>query len=115
MAKFTKETAKHFGSKGGHRKAEVQKLKRTAKEIVNQLLDSTSSGILTYKDELIEELLKLGLKGDLNAIKYIFELAGEAPSQAIEVTGKDGTPLNEPKKLSKTEIKMLIKELQDEF
>lgn len=115
MAKFTKENAKQFGCRGGKKSAEVKKIKRTAKDIINELLDSNSSGLLTYKDELLEELLKLGLKGDLNAIKYIFELAGEAPSQAIEVTGKDGAPLNEPKKLSKAEIKLFIKELQEEF
>ena len=43
---------------------------------------------------MIQKLIAKAVgESDLNAIKYIVELIGEAASQKIEVTGKDGKDL----------------------
>lgn len=113
--RFTKENAKYFGSRGGKKSAQIRENKETAKEILTRLLEATDEDGESVKESIVLELINMALQGDLQAIKYVMELSGEVPTQRVEVTGKDGAPLVEHKRLSYAEIKQLMKELEEEI
>lgn len=94
----SREEAKKNGKKGGIASGKARLAKKTAREYAIAALEGVVKGKdgtkTTVKDVMIQKLIaKAVSESDLNAIKYIVELIGEAASQKIEVTGKDGKDL----------------------
>ena len=94
----SREEAKKNGKKGGIASGKARLAKKTAREYAIAALEGVVKGkdgnTTTVKDVMIQKLIaKAVSESDLNAIKYIVELIGEAASQKIEVTGKDGKDL----------------------
>ena len=92
------EEARENGKKGGIASGKARLAKKTAREYAIAALEGVVKGKdgtkTTVKDVMIQKLIaKAVSESDLNAIKYIVELIGEAASQKIEVTGKDGKDL----------------------
>ena len=92
------EEARKNGKKGGIASGKARLAKKTAREYAIAALEGVVKGKdgtkTTVKDVMIQKLIaKAVSESDLNAIKYIVELIGEAASQKIEVTGKDGKDL----------------------
>ena len=92
------EEARKNGKKGGIASGKARLAKKTAREYAIAALEGVVKGkdgnTTTVKDVMIQKLIaKAVSESDLNAIKYIVELIGEAASQKIEVTGKDGKDL----------------------
>ena len=111
--------ARERGKKGGIASGKARLAKKTAREYAIAALEGVVKGKdgtkTTVKDVMIQKLIaKAVSESDLNAIIYIVELIGEAASQKIEVTGKDGKDLLQ-KDLSKDEAKALIAEMSAEF
>jgi hypothetical protein len=115
MAKFTKQNASAMGRKGGFMKAQRERNEETARQVLERLLCNMDEHGTSARELIVIELLDMALKGDLQAIKYVFELSGEVPTQRIEVTGKDGKDFNERKRLSKEEILQFMRELDKEI
>ena len=80
----SKEEAKEISRKGGINSGISRREKRRAREVVQILLDEKvkdAEGKTTTRRELILRGLVSGAEGDLAKAKYLFELAGEAPTQ----------------------------------
>lgn len=102
----------------GRRSAEVRRQKRSAREFARAALDCVKEvdGKKMYvKDIMIQRILEKALNGDLKAARLLLELVGEAPTQRMEVTGKDGAPLMPDSKiLTADELRALHKKLDAE-
>ena len=80
----SKEEAKEISRKGGINSGISRREKKRAKEVVQILLDEKvkdEDGKTVTRRELILRGLVSGAEGDLAKAKYLFELAGEAPTQ----------------------------------
>lgn len=113
------EEARENGKKGGIASGKARLAKKTAREYAIAALEGVVKGKdgtkTTVKDVMIQKLIaKAVSESDLNAIKYIVELIGEAASQKIEVTGKDGKDLfkNKTDEELEAEIAELIRKLE---
>ena len=119
----TKEEQKEIARKGGIKSGEIRREKKRFKELFLSLLEDDFKGDKnkpknerrTNKDLFVMRMMKQAMDGDLNSQKYIIEMIGEAPSKKVEVTGANGAPLVERKRLSGDEIKKLMKELEKEI
>ena len=92
------DEARENGKKGDIASGKARLAKKTAREYAIAALEGVVKGKdgtkTTVKDVMIQKLIAKAVgESDLNAIKYIVELIGEAASQKIEVTGKDGKDL----------------------
>ena len=115
----TPNERKELARKAGKASGKARLAKKTAREYAIAALEGVvndkNGKSTTVKDVMIQKLIAKAVgESDLNAIKYIVELIGEAASQKIEVTGKDGKDLLQ-KDLSKDEAKALIAEMSAEF
>lgn len=115
----SKDEARARGRKGGIASGKARREKKTAREYAIAALEAettdSSGKKVVIKDAMIQKLIVRAIsETDLNAIKYILELIGDAPSQKIEVTGKDGSDLMKTE-ISKEEAKKLVAELGAEF
>ena len=114
----SREEAKKNGRKGGIASGESKRAKKTLRESLTAALDAKTSingEETSIKDAMMRSLVVNAVKNnDLAAIKYIAELIGEAPTQRIEVTGKDGKDIIQ-KDLSREEAKEFVKELGKEY
>lgn len=114
----SREEAKRNGRKGGIASGESKRAKKTLREYLTAALDAKTSvngEETSIKDAMMRSLVVNAVKNnDLAAIKYIAELIGEAPTQRIEVTGKDGKDIIQ-KDLSRDEARELVKEMGKEF
>ena len=106
FAEISKEELREIASRGGHNSVEVRRQRRTAKEAADMLLS------LPLKNkEMLERLEEMGIpegesvnnmlasvmalmlkgwSGDANAIKTLFELVGEGPTQNINANVTHG-------------------------
>ena len=108
---------------GGVKSGEIRREKKLFKEMFATFLNDDFQGDKhkpknqrrTNKDMFVLRMMKQAMEGDLNSQKYIIEMIGEAPSKKVEVTGANGAPLVERKRLSGDEIKKLMKELEKEI
>ena len=94
----TPNERKELARKAGKASGKARLAKKTAREYAIAALEGVVKGkdgnTTTVKDVMIQKLIAKAVgESDLNAIKYIVELIGEAASQKIEVTGKDGKDL----------------------
>ena len=115
----TPNERKELARKAGKASGKARLAKKTAREYAIAALEGVVKGKdgtkTTVKDVMIQKLIAKAVgESDLNAIKYIVELIGEAASQKIEVTGKDGKDLIN-REISKDEAKKLIAEMGIEF
>lgn len=119
----TEDEQREIAKKGGIRSGEVRREKKLFKEMFSTFLNDDFQGDKdkpknqrrTNKDLFVMRMIKQAMEGDLNSQKYIIEMIGEAPSKKVEVTGANGAPLVERKRLSGDEIKKLMKELEKEI
>lgn len=113
------DEARMNGRKGGIASGKARREKKSAREYAIAALEAVTTNKdgkkIVIKDAMIQKLIARAITDtDLNSIKYLLELIGEAPSQKIEVTGKDGKDLIDAK-ISKEEARKLIQEMSKEF
>lgn len=114
------ERARELGRLSGEKRRERKEMRETAQIVLKRLLDNkienkTTGEKVSTREALLLKAMAKGLQdGDLNAIKYVFDMAGEAAPQKMEVTGAEGTPLISSQPLTKSEMKKLFKELEEE-
>lgn len=112
------EEARERGRKGGIASGKARREIKTLREYLQKALagEIEIKGEKTsLKDAMMQSLVVNAVKNnDLASIKYIAELIGEAPTQRIEVTGKDGKDIMQ-KDLSRDEAMELVKEMGKEF
>ena len=95
----SKEEAAKSGRMGGIASGKARRERKTAREFAEAALnaevtDKSTGKKVVVKDVIVQKLIARAVQdNDLNTVKYIFELIGEAPSQKVEVTGKDGKDL----------------------
>lgn len=98
----THEQLAEMGKKGGIVSGEVRREKRSVREIAKVILEGTmvqdESGEISLKEATIRKVLDIALNegGDLNAIKYLYEIIGEAPAQQVEI--KQGITITDEQK-----------------
>lgn len=90
--KLTTEEARAMGKRSG----EARRQKRSAKDFAIAALNATHTASngkkMVVKDILVQRMVSKAIKdGDLNAVKYLFELIGEAPVSKQEVALKRDT------------------------
>lgn len=90
--KLTPEEARAMGKRSG----EARRQKRSAKDFAIAALNAThttnNGKKMVVKDILVQRMVSKAIKdGDLNAVKYLFELIGEAPVSKQEVALKRDT------------------------
>jgi hypothetical protein len=118
--KFTAENARKMQARGAEVRREKSAERKSAKEFAQMALnaevtDKSTGRKVIVKDAIIQKLITKAIQGtDLNTVKYLFELIGENPAQRMEITGADGKDLVPNKPLSKSEMKKLIQELENE-
>lgn len=118
--KFTAENARKMQARGAEVRREKSAERKSAKEFAQMALnaevtDKSTGKKVIVKDAIIQRLVAKAIQeNDLQTVKYVFELAGESPSQKMEITGAEGKDLISSKPLSKKEIKELLEELENE-
>lgn len=104
------EKARRLGALGGKASGESKRRKKTMKELVQIMGNSPAPKQVADKiktlfpnledDDLINKVTILAKqfekanKGDSKAFELIRDTGGEKPSDKLEMTGKDGEPLN---------------------
>ena len=87
----SKEEARELGRRGGIQSGISRRAKRDAREVAKMLLDEIVEDEEGKKKTRREIILKditsgaRGKDGDLNKAKYLFDLAGEAPKETIDL------------------------------
>lgn len=94
----TKEEAKRRGANGGKKSGEVRRAKKEAREAAKLILDLPCTEALeknlkvlgiketdyTNRVALFARAFTVAMKGDINAMKFIVEMAAETPHQELE-------------------------------
>ena len=117
---FTAENARKMQKRSAEVRKERSAERKSAKEFAQMALnaevtDKSTGRKIIVKDAIIQKLITRAIQDtDLNTVKYLFELIGENPAQKMEITGAEGKDLIPNKPLSKSEMKKLIQELENE-
>ena len=94
---------------------EASGIARGKKKSAREFAEAALNAEVVVKDAIIQGVIKKAIQEkDLAAIKYLFELTGESPAQKMEITGAEGKDLIPQKVLSRSEMKKLLKELENE-
>lgn len=117
--KRTKEEQREIARKGGKASGAKRRELKTAREFaiaaLNAVTKTKEGKEIVVKDAAIQKQLQRALvDADLKAFEFLLGLAGELPSQKIELTGKDGKDIIQ-KDLSRDEARELVKEMGKEF
>lgn len=113
----SREKAVENGRKGGKASGEAKRERKAMRELMQSALDTNIKAgdeMIPAREAMLLKLMQSALEGDLASVKYIIELIGEAPSQKVEVTGKDGRDLYS-RDLSREEARKFIEELGKEY
>jgi hypothetical protein len=110
----SKEEAKAIQKKGGEARGRQRTQQKTMREIAEELMNApikTKSGEkLPFKEVLFTKMRNNAFETlDLNMIKYLVELLGEAPAQQVDVN-VGGRPLSGK---SKKELMERLKKLRE--
>lgn len=110
------ERAKKAGIASGEKRAQRKSVREFAEAALNaEVTDKSTGRKVIVKDAIIQKLITRAIQDtDLNTVKYLFELIGENPAQKMEITGAEGKDLIPSKPLSKSEIRKLMQELENE-
>ena len=117
---FTAENARKMQKRSAEVRKERSAERKSAKEFAQMALnaevtDKSTGRKVIVKDAIIQKLITRAIQDtDLNTVKYLFELIGENPAQKMEITGAEGKDLIPNKPLSKSEIRKLMQELENE-
>jgi len=108
--------AKKAGEASGIARGKKKSAREFAEAALNaEVVDKSTGKKVVVKDAIIQGVIKKAIQEkDLAAIKYLFELTGESPAQKMEITGAEGKDLIPQKVLSRSEMKKLLKELENE-
>lgn len=95
----THEQAVAMGRRGADVTNDKNRKNKTARELAKEMLNSLAFGSngkpicdpvdghqMTWREVLISKIRSMALseRGDMQAIKYLFELSGDAPAQNVE-------------------------------
>lgn len=117
---FTAENARKMQKRSAEVRKERSAERKSAKEFAQMALnaevtDKSTGRKVIVKDAIIQKLITRAIQDtDLNTVKYLFELIGENPAQKMEITGAEGKDLIPNKPLSKSEMRKLMQELENE-
>lgn len=115
----SREKAVENGRKGGKASGEAKRERKAMRELMQSALDTNIKAgdeMIPAREAMLLKLMQSALEGDLASVKYIIELIGEAPSQKVEVTGKDGKDLYKyERELSREEARKFVEELGKEY
>lgn len=117
---FTAENARKMQKRSAEVRKERSAERKSAKEFAQMALnaevtDKSTGRNVIVKDAIIQKLITRAIQDtDLNTVKYLFELIGENPAQKMEITGAEGKDLIPNKPLSKSEMRKLMQELENE-
>jgi hypothetical protein len=108
-----RECGKKGGTESGKKRREIKTIREYAQALMNSEVTDKNGKTFVFKDALIQKLGNSAFNTlDLQTIKFLCELIGEAPSQRVEVTGKDGQSLMPGANMTRKEILAEIKRLQ---
>lgn len=93
----TKEEAKKRGRNGGKKSGEARRKKRDAKSAAKLILDMSTTGAisqnlkkmgiededLTNRVAVMSRAFTKAMTGDINAMRFLMEMAGEKPEQVL--------------------------------
>jgi len=82
-------------AKGGYREGSGRKKGQATIER-EKMKDYIAQRIVENAEPIIAVLIEKAVKGDIPAIKELFDRGFGRPTQAVEMTGKDGRDLFEP-------------------
>lgn len=119
--RFTSETARAMGSKGGKRSQAVQRFARTFREAAMKALDEVKQSkdkqgnMVDYvaREEIVNSLIRESIKGNVRAAELLMKVAGESPTEKLEVTGAGGKDLFTSK--TDTELKSTLDALMEKL
>lgn len=106
------------GRKGGINSGRARREKRTLRELIDlvlsQKIKNTETGEQATKKYVVAiKLCERAIKGDIKAIELLTKILGEQ-KEKVELTGKDGTPLYQPRTLTPDEMRELFTTIQNE-
>lgn len=105
------EQAREMGRRGGKKRAENEKRRRTLQEAAEMILSERKVVMgqeMSGSDAMMLAIFNKAMKGDVAAAKFIREIVGEEPAQKVEFSGAGGVPLlNSP-------ISIIINEAKQE-
>lgn len=93
---FTPEEARENGKKGAIASAKARRAKKDLREAMIALLEGKGKDGRTGAENLAASLFEKALSGDVRACAEIRDTIYGKPVSTIEMTGKDGTPLQPP-------------------
>lgn len=110
------EEVREITRKGGIRSGEVQRQRRTAQQILDNIELETISNqktgeVITKKEAMLKVLYDRAIKGDIKATKMILQIQGELISKA-EILNKDELVLGD---MSNEELDSKIKQLIEQL
>lgn len=110
------EKARRAGEASGLARGKKKSAREFAEAALNaEVTDKSTGKKIIVKDAIIQKLVAKAIQeNDLQTVKYLFELIGENPAQKMEITGAEGKDLIPNKPLSKSEMKKLMQELENE-
>lgn len=82
--------------KAGIASGEARRKKRDLKECLMAILDGVSDDGGSWKEQIATALLTEAKKGNVRAFAEIRDTLYGKPVSTVEMTGKDGTPLQPP-------------------
>jgi len=92
----TVSEARKKGKAGGIASGEARRRKKDLRECLMAILDGKDSEGLTGAERLTSTLVKSALAGNVRAFAEIRDTVYGKPVKTVEMTGKDGTPINPP-------------------
>ena len=92
----TEEEAKEKGRKGGIASGEARRKKKELRETLRALLEETTKDGRTGMENIAIALLAEAEKGNVRAFAEIRDTLYGKPVSTVEMTGKDGTPIQPP-------------------
>lgn len=117
--KRTESERREIAKKGGKASGEARRERKAMRELMQSTLDTNIKAgdeMIPAREAMLLKLMQSALEGDLASVKYIIELIGEAPSQKVEVTGKDGKDLYKyEREMSRDEARKFIEEMGREY
>lgn len=92
----SKEEARKIGKAGGIASGESRRKKRELRDTLRALLEETTKDGRTGMENIAIALLAEAEKGNVRAFAEIRDTLYGKPVSTVEMTGKDGSPLQPP-------------------
>lgn len=93
---FTSNEARENGKKGAIASAKARRAKKDLREAMIALLEGKGKDGRTGAENLAASLFEKALSGDVRACAEIRDTIYGKPVSTVEMTGKDGSPLQPP-------------------